>query len=408
MPGSSGSEANPAFGLVIQSYAVLIFKEDVKIVQENSSRQMQKWTKMFSRIEEIPSAQWNGLAQNAAPIMEFEYLHALEKSGSISAEKGYIPAHLGLYDGSEIIAIAPLYLRDRAWVEFGDGGLIEFLSELTGLPFGSGFVGNIPYTPIPGYDFLAGTRLDAPRLFEQLLDTIDEISMERGLSTSRFYFVSPESALHSLMTEHGYLQLNSAHLVWFNRGYHSFDDFLRSFKSSRRTKIKREWRSVRDSGISFSMVQGLNAAASFFHDLHDRITWTRHMGYGIKPFLNESFFRLLGENFRHRCRFSVAEMSGKRIAMALFYDKAAKLYGRYWGSFREVPFLHFAACYYYPISYAIENGFGEIDPGFGGEHKTLRGFENSHSYHYIKFYNENQRRIAYAVFDRMRSQLDTK
>ena len=49
-----------------------------------------------------------------------------------------------------------------------------------------------------------------------------------------------------------------------------------------------------------------------------------------------------------------------------------------------------------------------IDPGFGGEHKTLRGFEDSYAYHYIKFYDENQRRIAYAVLDQMRGQLSSK
>ena len=152
---------------------------------------MENRVKIFSRIEEIPPEEWNRLAFHAAPMLEFEYLHALEKSGSVSADRGYTPAHLALYDGSKIMAIAPLYQRDRAWVEFGDGGLIEFLTELTGLPFGSGLVGSIPYTPVPGYDFLVDSRLDGSRIFAGLLDKIDEISMECGLSTTRFYFVEP-------------------------------------------------------------------------------------------------------------------------------------------------------------------------------------------------------------------------
>ncbi|SPF37009.1 conserved hypothetical protein [Syntrophobacter sp. SbD1] len=371
---------------------------------------MENRVKIFSRIEEIPSQIWNSLGINAAPMLEFEYLHALEKSGSISAERGYKPAHLALYNGSKIIAIAPLYQRDRAYVEFGDGGLIEFLTELTGLPFGSGLVGSIPYTPVPGYDFLVDPGCDTSLIFAGLLDKIDEISKERGFSTSRFYFVEPDSALHSALAEHGYLRLSTEHLFWFNRGYRSFDDFLLTFKSGRRTKIKREWRSIHNSGIDLGMVQGSNAPPSFYQDLYllYRRTWIKHMGPGIRPFLNESFFRLLGENFSHRCSFSVSQMSGKKIAMALFYDKAEKLYGRYWGSFREVPFLHFATCYYYPITYAIENGFRQIDPGFGGEHKTIRGFEDSHAYHYLKFYDDNQRRIAYAVLDQMQSQPSPK
>lgn len=370
---------------------------------------MENRVKIFSRIEEIPSEDWNSLALNAAPMMEYEYLRALEKSGSISADRGYVPSHLALYNESKIVAIAPLYQRDRAWVEFGDGGLIEFLTELTGLPFGSGLVGSIPYTPVPGYDFLADTR-NGSRVFSDLLDKIDEISKERGLSTTRFYFVDPESMLHPILAEHGYLRLNSAHLLWFNRGYRSFDDFLLSFKSSRRKKIKHEWRSIRDYGIDLQMVPGSNSPPSFYQDLYllYRRTWIRHMGPGIRPFLNESFFMLLGENFSHRCSFSESRMSGKRIAMALFYNKAEKLYGRYWGSFRDVPFLHFATCYYYPITFAIENGIRMIDPGFGGDHKTIRGFEDAHAYHYLKFYDENQRRIAYAVLDQMQSQQTSK
>jgi hypothetical protein len=371
---------------------------------------MEARVKIFSRIEEIGAERWNNLALTAAPMLEFEYLYALEKSGSISAGKGYSPSHLALLDGSKIVAIAPLYQRDRAWVEFGDGGLIEFLAELTGLPFGSGLVGSIPYTPIPGYDFLIDPRVDAARTYADLLDKIDEIALERGLSTTRIYFVSPESMLHSMLTEHGFIRLSSAHPVWFNRGYRSFEDFLGTFKSSRRTKIKREWRSIGNNGIDIRMVPGESASTSLYHEIYMlyRRTWAKHMGQFIKPFLNESFFTLLADHFAHRCSFSVSQISGKRIAMALFYKKAENLYGRYWGCLREIPFLHFATCYYYPIAYAIENGLKMIDPGFGGEHKTIRGFEGLHAHHYVKFHDENQRRIAYAVLNQMRDQLFAK
>lgn len=371
---------------------------------------METRLKIFSRIEEIPAEQWNGLASDAAPMMEYEYLYAMEKSGSISSDRGYLPAHMALYDGSDIVALAPLYQRDRSWVEFGDGGLLEFLSDLTGMPFGSGLVGSIPYTPIPGYDFLIAGSRDVSSIYGELLDRIDETAAERGLSTTRLYFIAPGSPLHPILSRRGYVRLSSAHPFWFNHGYADFDDFLATFKSSRRTKIRREWRSIADSGIGLEMVPGGNAPPSFYREIYMlyRHTWTKHMGAGIRPFLNESFFTLLGRHFSQRCSFSVSVMSGKRIAMALFFDKAESLYGRYWGTFREVPFLHFATCYYHPIVHAIRNGIRMIDPGFGGEHKTIRGFEESHAYHYIKFYNEEQRRIAYAIFDQMRSRLVPK
>jgi uncharacterized protein len=360
-----------------------------------------------TRIEDIPKDDWNSLVAADSPILDWEYLHALEKSGSVSAAKGYKPSHLVVYDGARLIAAAPLYERDRAWVEFGDGGLIEFLTELTGLPFHSGLVGNIPYTPIPGYDFLHGPDILPSEAYGYLLGRIDELCRDRGLSTSRIYFVAPDSELHSTLSENGYISLTTSYLMWFNRNYGTFDDYLMSFKSSRRTKIKREWRSIHEHGITMEMIPGVDAPDSYYEDLHllYRRTWTKHMGPGIRPFLNESFFRLLAETYRHRSSFVVSSLNGKRIAMALFYNKSNSLFGRYWGCFREIPFLHFATCYYFPIFHGIANGVGMIDPGFGGEHKYIRGFENIPVSHYIKFYDEKQRRIAYAVLDQMREQL---
>jgi len=362
--------------------------------------------KVVTSIDEVPKEEWSSLAVQASPILDWEYLYALEKSGSVSRDRGYKPAHLVLYRGSKPSAIVPLYERDRAWVEFGDGGLIEFLSELTGLPFHSGLVGTIPYTPIPGYDFLLSPGTEPAPTYRYLLNQIDELCNQRGLSTSRIYFVAPDSRLHPILLESGYIRLTSSYLFWFNRGYNSFDDYLGSFKSSRRTKIKREWRSILEMGIDLLMVPGIEAEDDLFSDMYllYRRTWVKHMGFGIKPFLNESFFRLLAEGFRHRSTFTVASLGKKRVASALFYHKNSSLYGRYWGCFREVPFLHFATCYYYPIAYGIENRIKSMDPGFGGEHKYIRGFEEVPVSHYIKFYDEQQRRIAHSVISQMREQ----
>ncbi len=367
--------------------------------------------RILSGIEEIAREDWNALALHGAPILDWEYICALEKSGSVSQEKGYRPSHMAVYDGSRPVLIAPLYERDRAWVEFGDGGLIEFLTELTGLPFHSGLVGSIPFTPIPGYDFLhSNDNPDLLKAYRYLLRQIDELCTDRGLSTSRIYFVAPDSPLHAVLSENGYTSLTSVHLQWLNRGYHSFEDYLGTFKSSRRTKIKREWRSVHDQGIELEWVKGTEATEAHYEDMHllYRRTWTKHMGFGIRPFLNQSFFKMLGENFRHRSSFSVSSMRGKPVAMALFYHKRDTMYGRYWGCFREMPFLHFATCYYFPIAYGISNGIRSMDPGFGGEHKYIRGFESSPVSHYIKFYDEKQRRIAHAVLEQMRDQLVLK
>jgi predicted N-acyltransferase len=121
------------------------------------------------------------------------------------------------------------------------------------------------------------------------------------------------------------------------------------------------------------MVPGDSAPASWYADIfrYYLVTWNKHMGTELRPFLNEDFFRLLGREFKHRVRFSAASRAEENLAMAIFYEKAGNLYGRYWGSAEPVPFLHFATCYYHPIRYAIDNGVHSMDP-VGGEHKLYR------------------------------------
>lgn len=213
--------------------------------------------KTFSRAADIPGEEWNGLASNACPMMEWEYFCALEESGSVSRERGYLPMHLVAYRDGRPLAIAPLYERDRAWVEFGDGGLIEFLSELTGLPYQHGVVGTIPLTPVPGYRFLHGPKEDPAEICRLMLRNIDTLCESRRLSTSRIYFLSRDAGeMLPLLYEHDYLVLKAGYTLWFNRGYGAFDDYLKSFRSGRRTKIKRELREIRDqeSGSIWWMV----------------------------------------------------------------------------------------------------------------------------------------------------------
>ncbi len=371
---------------------------------------MQNRIKVYSHIEEIPRQEWNQLALRSSPMLEWDYIHALEASDSVGPQKGYKAAHMVLQSESGPVGIAPLYERDRAFVEFGDGGLIEFLTDLTGLPFHKGIVGNIPYTPVPGYDFLHARDEDPNPLYRQLLEKVDAIVHERGLSTARFYFVDPMSPLHGILPAHGYVRLATPYLFWHNCGYETFNDYLMSFKSSRRTKIKREWRSISEMGVRFEMIPGADAPEALYREIYllYRHTWYKHMSPGIRPFLNDTFFKMLAGPFRDRTCFVVSSLDGRRIALALFYRKADSLWGRYWGTFEEIPFLHFATCYYFPVAFGIDAGIKVFDPGFGGEHKVIRGFQTTQVSHFIKFYDERQRKIAYAVLDQMRDHLMPK
>jgi predicted N-acyltransferase len=63
------------------------------------------------------------------------------------------------------------------------------------------------------------------------------------------------------------------------------------------------------------------------------------------------------------------------VAGALNLIGPDTLYGRYWGTIDEVPFLHFELCYYRAIEWAIEHGLSSVQAGAQGEHKIARGYE---------------------------------
>ena len=92
------------------------------------------------------------------------------------------------------------------------------------------------------------------------------------------------------------------------------------------------------------------------------------------PYLNRRFFALLGERLSERILLVVAERDGTPVAGALNLIGDDTLYGRNWGCVEDHPFLHFEACYYQAIEFAIERGLAKVEAGAQGPHKLQRGY----------------------------------
>jgi predicted N-acyltransferase len=92
------------------------------------------------------------------------------------------------------------------------------------------------------------------------------------------------------------------------------------------------------------------------------------------PYLTREFFDRLGAVMGDKVVLVMAERNGRPIAGALNLKGADTLYGRNWGCSADVPFLHFEACYYQAIDYAIAHGLARVEAGAQGEHKIQRGY----------------------------------
>jgi predicted N-acyltransferase len=127
-------------------------------------------------------------------------------------------------------------------------------------------------------------------------------------------------------------------------------------------------------------------------------------GWWGSKYLTKAFFERLYDDYRHRLVLSAAYREGderKPVGMSFCVTKGDQLYGRYWGSFEDFDCLHFNACYYTPIEWAIANGIQRFDPGAGGRHKKRRGFPATPHHSLHRFYNQRLMQIMKTHIDQI-------
>ncbi len=102
--------------------------------------------------------------------------------------------------------------------------------------------------------------------------------------------------------------------------------------------------------------------------------------------MTREFFDLIGQRIPDRVLLVMARKGARYVAGALNLIGAETLYGRNWGCVVDVPFLHFEACYYRAIEFAIERGLKRVEAGAQGQHKIQRGYLPCHTYsaHWIR------------------------
>ena len=121
-------------------------------------------------------------------------------------------------------------------------------------------------------------------------------------------------------------------------------------------------------------------------------------------YLSKKFFdELETKNLKQHVILFIAHRGDpkKPVAMSLCLTNWEMLWGRYWGSKEEIQNLHFELCYYSPISWAIEQGITQFDPGAGGKHKLRRGFQAIPCFSLHRWYNKNMEDILKSFLPKM-------
>ena len=348
----------------------------------------------LSSIDDVDAAAWNALRADHYPFTQHAFLAAMERSGAASAESGWQPQHLLLKRGADVIAALPLYLKSHSYGEYVFDWAWADAWQRSGLAYYPKLLAAIPFTPATGPRLLIAPGENQAAIVAAVLAAIKQRLGAEELST--FHLLFPDHALREHCRDAGLLERVGAQYHWFNRGFHSFDDFLATFNSRKRKNLRKERERVAEQGLTLRVVEGSDITPHDWRRFHHfyQLTYAKRSGHG--GYLGGEFFQEIGRTLSDQIVLVLAEVGGEAvggemvggetIAGALNFKDQNTLYGRYWGCSREFEFLHFETCYYQGIDYCIKNNLQRFDPGAQGEHKIQRGFEPTLTYscHWIE------------------------
>jgi predicted N-acyltransferase len=333
--------------------------------------------RLLESLADVPPGSWDRL-HDGNPTLAHAFLETLHASGCACPRTGWSPQFVTLWDGGVLEGAVPLYAKSHSYGEYVFDWAWADAYERHGIAYYPKLLAAVPFTPATGPRLLASS---AP-LRDELAGALVDMARRSGVSSVHVLFPAEPDAV--ALRRAGFLERAGVQFHWRNDGYRTFDEFLGALSHDKRKKIRQERRRVADAGVRLRRATGREASEAdwdFFTACYRR-TYREHRS---TPYLNREFFGTLASRMPDNVLLVIAEHDGRPVACALDLFSPSVLYGRYWGAMAFVPGLHFEACYYQAIEFAIERGIGLVEGGAQGEHKHARGFlpVKTRSFHWL-------------------------
>lgn len=343
---------------------------------------------VLDRVGDIEPQAWDRLLgddPDASPFLEHAFLTSLEEAGTLEIHTGWIPRIPVLRRGTEVIAAVPAYIKLHSFGEFVFDHAWANFAERIGIRYYPKLLVGVPFTPVTGRRFLTAPGEQREKLLPALGQALCEIAETFECSGVHVNFALPDEV--EALEKCGYLIKHGIQYHWQREGAESFSDYLSRFNSKRRNQLKRELRAPNEQGVEIETLRGerLKDQEKLAFELYlstvEKFVWGRQ-------YLNQKVFDLWVKSMSHAMELVVArEKTSKEIvAGAVNFSKGARMYGRYWGCFKDYKHLHFNVCYYRGIQECIERKIDVFEPGAGGDHKLVRAFAptKTHSAHWLQ------------------------
>ncbi|MEO0653388.1 MAG: GNAT family N-acetyltransferase [Pseudomonadota bacterium] len=340
-------------------------------------------------LSEISAQDWDACAAPEAadggrpndPFTTYRFLKALEDSRSVGTGTGWQPRYLVARLDGEAIGVAPLYAKGHSQGEYIFDHNWAHAYERAGGRYYPKLQMAVPFTPATGRRLLAkpGHETTAQAA---LVQGAVHVAAENRLSSLHITFCTEDEAEAGKAM--GLMHRTSQQFHWENHGYPDFDAFLASLSSRKRKNIRKERGTAQCFGGEIVQLTGDQIEPHHWDEF-----WVFYQDTGARkwgtPYLTRAFFDRAHETLRDDMLLILALRNGRPIAGALNFIGRETLYGRYWGAVEDHPCLHFEACYYQAIDYAIAQGLATVEAGAQGAHKLARGYlpVTTHSLHWV-------------------------
>ncbi len=348
--------------------------------------------RIVRKVAELARDQWDSLADGATPFMKWDWLDSLEQAGCVNEQTGWLPHHVAAEKAGQLVAACPMYLKLHSMGEFVFDYEWADAAQRAGIQYYPKMLVGIPFTPVTGQRFLTAGGEERAPLIRLLGQALAKIAADNKISSVHVNFCLADES--QALEQVGFLPRMGIQFHWQNHRFSSFDDYLGSFRSDRRNKVKRERREMEQRGIAIRAYEGeeltqkhLRTMFRLYKDHVDRLYYGRQ-------YLSQRFFDELQRRFASHLCLMLAERDGKIIAGTFNVRDDTAMYGRYWGAFEEHPFLHFNVCYYSAIEHSIRMGLSRFEAGAGGSFKQLRGLDPQHTTSVHYFVDGNLRRAV--------------
>ncbi|MEH6546492.1 MAG: GNAT family N-acetyltransferase [Sneathiella sp.] len=339
--------------------------------------------KTLQSISEVTENDWNDCLETDHPFVTHQFLKALEESGSVTAETGWMPYHLILELDKKVVGVAPMYVKGHSQGEYVFDYSWAQAYERAGGKYYPKLQLSVPFSPVTGPRLLVPSGPDQQTRQRALLQGAQQVASELGLSSVHLTFLTETEK--SLIEEAGFLIRAGEQFHWVNNEYSDFNAFLAQLSSRKRKAIKKERIGASETGLEFETVSGAEISEAHWDAFFNFYIDTGSRKWGT-PYLNRAFFSLLSASLGDAIVLFMVKRDGHYIAGALNLKSSDCLYGRYWGCVEDHRFLHFETCYYRAIEYAIDHGIKRVEAGAQGPHKLARGYlpTKTHSAHWLR------------------------